>query len=54
MTGFIFRRAKQSDLEDIIYLLADDELGKQREKLSATIPSNYLDAFMRIDADPKA
>ncbi|OGN59081.1 MAG: hypothetical protein A3G30_03015 [Chlamydiae bacterium RIFCSPLOWO2_12_FULL_49_12] len=49
MTAFIFRRAKQSDLEDIIYLLADDELGKQREKLSVTIPSNYLDAFIRID-----
>ena len=52
MTAFIFRRAKLGDLEDIIYLLADDELGKKREKLSVTIPSNYLDAFMRIDADP--
>lgn len=52
MTAFIFRRAKQSDLEDIIYLLADDELGKQREKLSGMIPSSYLDAFIRIDFDP--
>ncbi len=52
MTAFIFRRAKQSDLEDIISLLADDELGKQREKPSETISSNYLDAFIRIDADP--
>lgn len=51
MTAFIFRRAKQSDLEDIISLLADDELGKQREKLSETVSSNYLDAFIRIDAD---
>lgn len=52
MTEFIFRRAKQRDLKDIIYLLMDDELGRQREKLSETIPANYLDAFIRIDSDP--
>jgi hypothetical protein len=32
MTAFIFRRAKQSDLENMIYLLADDELGKKSIK----------------------
>ena len=52
MTAFIFRKAKQSDLGDIIHLLAEDQLGKQREKLSEAIPSNYLDAFIRIDGDP--
>ena len=52
MRPFIFRRAKQNDLEDIIYLLADDELGKQREQLAETIPSNYQTAFKRIDVDP--
>jgi ribosomal protein S18 acetylase RimI-like enzyme len=52
MTAFIFRRAKQNDLEDVISLLADDELGRQREKLSKTVPSNYLDAFIKIDVDP--
>ncbi len=52
MTSFLFRRAKQSDLEEIINLLADDELGKQRENLSEKIFSNYQNAFERIDADP--
>ncbi|MBM3207910.1 MAG: GNAT family N-acetyltransferase [Chlamydiae bacterium] len=52
MAELIFRKANQSDLEDIIYLLADDELGKHRENLLKTIPSNYLNAFEKIDADP--
>lgn len=52
MTAFLFRRARDRDLKDIICLLTDDELGKQREKLSTTIPSSYQNAFHRIDADP--
>lgn len=52
LAELIFRKATQSDLEDIIYLLADDELGKYRENLVKTIPSNYLNAFEKIDADP--
>lgn len=41
MTSFDFKRSKQSDLEVIIYLLADDELEKQREKLSEKNSPNY-------------
>jgi N-acetylglutamate synthase-like GNAT family acetyltransferase len=52
MTEFIFRKAKQHDLKDIISLLADDELGKKREKLSETISSDYQIAFNRLHADP--
>ena len=47
-----FRRATATDLPVIISLLADDELGRQRE--DATIPLNarYVDAFAAIDRDP--
>jgi N-acetylglutamate synthase-like GNAT family acetyltransferase len=52
MTSLIFRKAEQNDLQDIIHLLADDELGKQREKPSEGIPPSYQRAFERIKADP--
>ena len=51
MRDLIFRRAKSADLKDIISLLADDDLGKEREIVSEVIPLNYKDAFIRIDAD---
>lgn len=52
MTSFIFRRAKQEDLQTILSLLADDELGKQREKFSEGITPSYQSAFDRIHSDP--
>jgi len=47
-----FRRATATDLPAIVKLLADDELGRQRE--DATIPLNarYVQAFAAIDGDP--
>ena len=32
MGAIIFRRATIADLEDMVALLADDELGKERER----------------------
>ncbi len=52
MTTFIFRKATQGDLQDIIGLLADDELGKGRENASEGILPSYQSAFESIDADP--
>ena len=47
----IFRRATRKDLVDIIRLLADDELGQQREAYKNPLPESYYKAFERIDAD---
>jgi ribosomal protein S18 acetylase RimI-like enzyme len=46
------RKAKLTDLPDIIAMLADDELGKTRENNSTNLDKRYLDAFHRINADP--
>jgi GNAT superfamily N-acetyltransferase len=46
------RRAGEGDLKAIIDLLADDELGAQRERLSDGIATEYLAAFDAIEADP--
>lgn len=50
MVSLVFRRAIFSDLEAIISLLVDDDLGKEREK--TTIHSAYKVAFDQILADP--
>lgn len=47
-----FRIAKQTDLAEIIQMLADDPLGSQREEFSDPVKPCYLDAFKHIDADP--
>lgn len=45
------RKAKYSDLPDIIRLLADDEIGSKREKYDEPLPQAYYDAFDQIDKD---
>lgn len=46
-----FRQAVRDDLERIVQLLADDELGKTREDFSLPLPSCYEHAFEAISAD---
>lgn len=46
------RRAERSELKAILALLADDELGAQREKVSDPIPAEYAAAFEAIERDP--
>lgn len=52
MTQISFRRAREADLPAIIALLADDELGRQREDNSHPLAESYRNAFKAIDADP--
>ena len=52
MTGVTFRRAKRGDLETIITMFADDELGKTREDASLPLNRRYTDAFAALDGDP--
>jgi len=39
------------DLPSIVRLLADDELGSQREKYEAPLPKSYDEAFRQIASD---
>jgi GNAT superfamily N-acetyltransferase len=48
----VFRSARREDLPDIVRLLADDDLGSQREKYEEPLPSSYYTAFEQISADP--
>ena len=52
MDGVRFRRASIMDLPAIIELLADDELGRQREQAGPPPSPNYETAFNAIDKDP--
>ncbi len=46
------RIATRKDLPHIIALLADDALGKSRERFEEPLPASYISAFALIDADP--
>jgi ribosomal protein S18 acetylase RimI-like enzyme len=46
------RRARRSDVETIVKMLADDALGGPRERLEDPPPACYFAAFERVDRDP--
>ncbi len=46
------RRAKREDVADIVAMLADDQLGQQREDFRIPLPNAYYIAFEKIKADP--
>ncbi|MGB0895653.1 MAG: GNAT family N-acetyltransferase [Parashewanella sp.] len=46
-----FRTAKATDLPQLIALLANDALGKQREDAGSPINPSYLSAFNAIERD---
>lgn len=47
-----FRPACETDLFEIVGLLADDPLGELREDLRAPLPEAYRAAFSAIESDP--
>lgn len=47
----IFRDARQEDLNRIILMIHDDDLGKSRENLSENTQSKYIKAFNAIASD---
>ncbi|MBO1112864.1 GNAT family N-acetyltransferase [Bordetella petrii] len=51
-TSLQFRRARASDLDAIVALLADDVLGSGREDPSMPASACYVQAFDAIDRDP--
>jgi ribosomal protein S18 acetylase RimI-like enzyme len=46
------RPARRDDVADIIGMLADDHLGRARERLEEPLPKLYYDAFARLSNDP--
>lgn len=47
-----YRQASAEDLNQLVLMLADDELGTSREDLTKPLNKAYLDAFHQIVADP--
>jgi ribosomal protein S18 acetylase RimI-like enzyme len=48
----IFRQATRTDLPAIVRMLADDDLGSQREKFETPLPKPYYSAFEQMSSDP--
>lgn len=51
MNQVLFRQARREDLPDIVRMLADDELGSQRERCEEPLPKSYYAAFEQISTD---
>ena len=51
MSTLIIEKAKLKNLKDLIHLLFDDDLGKDRENISETSYNNYKKSFMQILSD---
>jgi GNAT superfamily N-acetyltransferase len=52
MSDLNFRPAARSDLAEIVRMLVDDKLGRDREDFADPLPQVYYDAFDRIAASP--
>lgn len=46
------RKATAEDVQSIVEMLADDDLGKKREDYRLPLPLSYRDAFQKISSDP--
>lgn len=46
-----FRKANRGDIPFIVQMLADDKLGKKRERFSDPLPDTYYLAFDKINKD---
>jgi ribosomal protein S18 acetylase RimI-like enzyme len=46
------RRARRDDVGVIVGMLADDPLGRARERLEDPLPPSYFRAFEALDRDP--
>ena len=48
----LFRLATRDDLPSIVRMLADDDLGSQRERYEDPLPETYYSSFEQIHNDP--
>jgi GNAT superfamily N-acetyltransferase len=47
-----FRLARRFDVPAIVRMLADDDLGRRRERYAEPLPDSYYSAFEQIEKDP--
>ncbi|WP_096186523.1 GNAT family N-acetyltransferase [Evansella halocellulosilytica] len=47
-----FRLATEQDVDKIVEMLADDVLGRKRERYEKPLPNSYYHAFKAISSDP--
>ncbi|GMA64182.1 GNAT family N-acetyltransferase [Alicyclobacillus fastidiosus] len=52
METVTFREASEQDLDSIVFMLSDDNLGNTRERYEHPLPESYIKAFRAIDSDP--
>jgi ribosomal protein S18 acetylase RimI-like enzyme len=52
MPSVIIRRARRGDVGLIIGMLADDALGRARERIEDPLPPSYFQAFEAVERDP--
>ena len=50
-SSITIRRTRRDDVPAVIAMLADDHLGRARERLEHPLPASYYDAFERVDRD---
>ena len=48
----IIRRARRDDVAIIVGMLADDALGRGRERIERPLPASYFAAFEQVDGNP--
>ena len=51
MSRLTFRLATREDLPSIVRMLAEDDLGSQRERFEDPLPESYYKAFAEIESD---
>ena len=51
VSNTVFRIATRNDLPAIVRMLADDDLGSQRERYEEPLSESYYAAFKQIDSD---
>ena len=52
ISSITIRPARKGDVAAIVAMLADDHLGRARERLEDPLPAPYYDAFERLSRDP--
>lgn len=52
MSEVVFRPARREDLPSIVRMLAEDDLGSQRERFEDPLSGSYYKAFEQIENDP--
>ncbi len=51
ISSITIRRARRDDVAAVVAMLADDHLGRARERLDDPLPSSYFKAFETIDRE---